>query len=608
MQMIDESSINLTNYLSEKRSKISNLSSIHMLLEKLQFLAKIPTVLQEGLDTQKYGYCSHYYAKTKDIIEKYQHIPSFKRIMDSSTYLSDQVHNRLWEKLEDLEVNGKRLKKYIGFLLVLRKSSPVEIQQHWIKVRLEFLKKLVEPFKIFPIVESNFNPFFDALHKTLFPSFVQYVETFQVAFIDNNQEFYNKRNVVALLEESICAIFEVYIQTVSQKLLESNSPSLIGSAIDIILQRLDETNTEYFNDYINIGNRTSGLINSICSTLVGHNFKSFLGSLDELLNNVGDELSKKSGGQDPLYYQNIVDESVNFINNGLEDLMNGIEPMIMGINSPTFISSLAIGIYSLFEDINARALNCIEIDGSELPSKTYLLIITRLWLSLESNAVEVVETRIREILERTKSKAEFDISPKELKDSVYITAQKVLSHYVRLKSQKIGAMIRTAISTPNWLNRKEPRAVEMIIEMVLDEIRLLETHLSKLFPDNMASRVDRGRRSNVSSTELQFLKQLQFFGNVEFNGNAVLSAIIKICLKTFLECVRLTTLSDHGFQQIQVNIYFMRNRLNETASEPVLNNLLDEIYTCASERSLDPIPLDDEIVSKICEEALQKSK
>ena len=45
------------------------------------------------------------------------------------------------------------------------------------------------------------------------------------------------------------------------------------------------------------------------------------------------------------------------------------------------------------------------------------------------------------------------------------------------EAERLGQMIRKAVETSNWLNRKEPRDVEMIIEMLLDEIRQLQNHL-----------------------------------------------------------------------------------------------------------------------------------
>jgi hypothetical protein len=51
-----------------------------------------------------------------------------------------------------------------------------------------------------------------------------------------------------------------------------------------------------------------------------------------------------------------------------------------------------------------------------------------------------------------------------------------------------------------------------------------------------------------------FNEKIEIFSPVDFSRISILTGIVKIALKTLLECVRLRTFSRFGFQQMQVPI------------------------------------------------------
>ncbi|OTF79418.1 hypothetical protein BLA29_004436 [Euroglyphus maynei] len=64
-------------------------------------------------------------------------------------------------------------------------------------------------------------------------------------------------------------------------------------------------------------------------------------------------------------------------------------------------------------------------------------------------------------------------------------------------------------------------------------------------------------------------------------------------IKTLIECVRLCTFSRYGFQQIQVDSYFIQTRLWRFASdEKIIVNLIDEVITSSKKRCMDPIGME----------------
>ncbi|KAF3967252.1 hypothetical protein CMV_008720 [Castanea mollissima] len=75
------------------------------------------------------------------------------------------------------------------------------------------------------------------------------------------------------------------------------------------------------------------------------------------------------------------------------------------------------------------------------------------------------------------------------------------------------------------------------------------------------------------------------------------------------EFVRLQTFNWSGFQQIQLDIQFLRTPLKETVEdEAAVDFLLDEVIVGALERCLDPIPLEPPILDKLIQAKLAKTR
>ncbi|KAM6073618.1 vacuolar protein sorting-associated protein 51 homolog [Chlamydotis macqueenii] len=106
----------------------------------------------------------------------------------------------------------------------------------------------------------------------------------------------------------------------------------------------------------------------------------------------------------------------------------------------------------------------------------------------------------------------------------------------------------------------------------------------------------------LSNIQKLFSERIDIFSPVEFNKVSVLTGIIKISLKTLLECVRLRTLGRFGLQQVQVDGHYLQLYLwRFAADERVVQGLLDEVAASAAHRCLDPVPMEHSVVELICE-------
>ncbi len=64
------------------------------------------------------------------------------------------------------------------------------------------------------------------------------------------------------------------------------------------------------------------------------------------------------------------------------------------------------------------------------------------------------------------------------------------------------------------------------------------------------------------------------FSPVEASKVSILTGIIKIALKTMLECMRLRTFSRYGFQQMQVDVHYLNLYLWRFVSDENLVSFL----------------------------------
>lgn len=113
--------------------------------------------------------------------------------------------------------------------------------------------------------------------------------------------------------------------------------------------------------------------------------------------------------------------------------------------------------------------------------------------------------------------------------------------------------------------------------------QLLETHLAKLFKQKVEI-FTKVEFTQVSSSHQIGDSKVKVFIDQNISSllvklqESVVTTIVKLCLKSLQEYVRLQTFNRSGFQQIQLDIQFLRASLRETVEdEAAMDFLLDEV-------------------------------
>lgn len=264
--------------------------------------------------------------------------------------------------------------------------------------------------------------------------------------------------------------------------------------------------------------------------------------------------------------------------------------------------------------------------GSTPPA--LLLLLSRLCLDYETSAISYILTLTDEqfLVQHHSPVTPVTTLCAEAREA----AQKLLNHYVKVQGLIISQMLRKSVETRDWVNTIEPRNVRAVMKRVVEDTTSIDVQVGLLYEEGVrkAHSSDSSKRtfSVYSSSRQQaryaasytpsapmdtnllsnihklFSERIDIFSSVEFNKVSVMTGIIKISLKTFLECVRLRTFGRYGLQQIQVDCHYLQMYLWRFVSdENLVHFLLDEIVGSSAHRCLDPAPMEQSVIEVICE-------
>ena len=238
-----------------------------------------------------------------------------------------------------------------------------------------------------------------------------------------------------------------------------------------------------------------------------------------------------------------------------------------------------------------------------LPPAVFMLFLMRLCSFLEAQTVPAVAARLSSVFQEGQSPT---FNAAAVQRLLRTAAARLLIGYVQQQGRKLSKLVRRSMATPDWLSLPEPRDVRPVCDTILSELAVMEAQVAHLLPletgtartgaaAQAAGPNDGGDRSKISRNVAKlFQEKLRIFDEVESTRAAVMLGIVKIALKSWVECVRLVTLSRNGFHQLQLDAHHMRSPLRAYASSSpaVVDSLLDEVIAAAGDRCADaPVAL-----------------
>ncbi len=242
MKSVTENSAKVNDALKDRRSKVSDLSSTHALLKKLQFLFELPSKLKECIDEENWALGVKFYVRAQRVLDQYRHVASFGGIKGDCDKIMIELRDRLRERLKSSESTPTDMAECVHLLLQLNEpidqlcddyleTSNVKLQQS-----LESMTKQVEVAQnsnvdVLEFVDQSCNTFLSDLNLVM----ASFNDTFMA--IDESKAAAKLTKFVLVLMEAFTAIIK------ERMLLETNlgETALLIRALDRFHRRLQAT-------------------------------------------------------------------------------------------------------------------------------------------------------------------------------------------------------------------------------------------------------------------------------------------------------------------------------------------------------------------------------
>ncbi|XP_052229082.1 vacuolar protein sorting-associated protein 51 homolog isoform X2 [Dreissena polymorpha] len=658
MSRITEFSGSVSQTLDDRRQQITKLAGVHSLLKKLQFLFELPARLKKCIELKAYSQAVRYYTKAQRILLQYQHMPSFQGINTDCVHIMEQLAATLKQQFHDKQSSPRQLAECVDLLLQLREPAEqlceefLKHARHKLDCDLEELQYQISWTKGEASPQSPERP---AQAYTSTPMDVlEFIDSGCNGFLSNmclviasyNDMFLNKQDNEALeniamkkLVHFVNSLMEQYFQAVKMRIQlerETGDNTILVRALDRFHRRLQAMNKLLPDtDFSRAG---TDIVSSAARDRVDHYLESLKQHFADCLTDVRQNLAspRPAGKQEAALnlgelLSGVQLNTVDQVKSVLINLQVFIAPDITFAMKPYFRGAFCTtGVREGLVVAFVRHLTTVCHDFCEgggergAAPPALLLILSRLCSDFENSTISYLITLTEEQFDMDSRNEMTSIS--DLCNEVKVTAQKLLNHYVKVQGLAISQMLRKSVETRDWLNTIEPRNVRAVMKRVVEDITAIDSQVGQLYEEGVrkerssdssrrahsysASQQRRGQwaftpsidNSLISNIQKLFSEKIEIFSAVEFSKVSVLTGIVKISLKTFMECVRLRIFGRYGLQQIQVDTNYLQIHLwGFVSDENLVQCLLDEIVCSTVHRCLDPVLMEPSVIELICD-------
>ncbi|XP_061659642.1 vacuolar protein sorting-associated protein 51 homolog [Syngnathoides biaculeatus] len=664
MAAITDFSARISGTLEDQHAQITKLSGVHALLRKLQFLFELPARLKKCLELRAYAQAVTSHRRARCVLQQYSHLPSFKGIQDDCRAIVDQLAQELRRKFRDGGSGPKDLSECVELLLQLDEPAE-ELCEKFLShagarltLDLRSLEAEIRPGPA-PASNSDILEFMDRGCNEFVSSLCLVITSYQELFVNRAQtgELASKNipqmatgKLHAFVDDLAARYFSLVERRIgAEKGVGDNS--LLVRALDRFHRRLQAV-AKLLPDSP-VPERGAEIVIRAAAERVRQYLAALQSFYVDSLTDVRQALATprlapgvpRSGG--PASGRDAPTGLPELLSSLSASLLNQIKSVLASVhlftakditfsNKPYFKGefccqgvreSLVVSFIKFVCQSSRQFCESAGDKGGSTPP-ALLLLLSRLCLDYETSTISYILTLTDEqFLAQHHSPV---TAVTALCADAREAAQKLLNHYVKVQGLIISQMLRKSVETRDWVNTIEPRNVRAVMKRVVEDATSIDVQVGLLYEEGVrkAHSSDSSKRtfSVYSSSRQQsryaasytpsapmdtnllsnihklFSERIDIFSSVDFNKVSVMTGIIKISLKTFLECVRLRTFGRYGLQQIQVDCHYLQMYLWRFVSdENLVHFLLDEIVGSSAHRCLDPAPMEQSVIEVICE-------
>ncbi|XP_064542617.1 vacuolar protein sorting-associated protein 51 homolog [Drosophila montana] len=645
MQSITTFSEQITGTLQGTRSQLCRLSEKHSLLKRLQFLSTLPAKLKSLIEEQNYAQAVQDYLHAQKVFAQYGRQPSFDGIQRDCDAIMAELKERLRQDFQRAGNTAQSLTE-IGELLLQLDEKTSDLASEMLRCAAKRLHEQIVMLQdqterdMLEFVDMGIDGFLNDLALVVTSYFDMFVAKHYEHERDDFQE--NALNELNLfLNENI----DKYL-TLVQDRVESDigygDTQVMLRALDRLHRRLQAMRNICRG--LQVQRNTLDIIIAAAHQLCDAHGKSLRDHFADSLSAV--RLSLVSAKSDLAAGVSLNDLISNLYVAMVEKIKGVLQDLMIFLRTDWSFNIKAehkgaLCVEGIRENLligflrHISKVMCGFADASSSSPPNLLLVLSKTCLELEQQGVHILIALVDDLYEIESENSATLTHETEICAEMRETAQSLLDAYVRLQGTNISQMLRKSVETRDWLNCLEPRSVRAVMKRVVEELGSIETVVASLYESagnagfrttassdssrktyfsnfNASKPQYRSNWSNYTPSQLEssyvsnihrlFSERVDIFTSVEFSKASIVMGIIKIGLKTLLECVRLRTFSKFGLQQIQVDAHYLQMNLWRFVSdENLVNFLLDEILGSAVHRCLESVLMEPNAVEIICE-------
>lgn len=657
MEQITEASNSINSALADRKQEISQLCGVHHLLKKLQFLFELPKRLNKCLEMGFHAQAVRTYTKAHRVLEQYQHMPSFHGIQRDCAAIVGELKTTLRQKLDDEESSTAVITETVDLLLELKESSTDLCQQflanskRQLEKDLEAVREAGRPRE----VEGEEPHMMDVLEYVslvcsgLLANVSLVIQSCYDMFVRRHMTSDPAQQRIAAeaqqtLTDFVQTLVDSCLQSVQERLQKEarhlDSGQLVR-ALDKISSKLQAM--DRLLPSAGLSQYSKFLVEQVAQVHTECHAQRLKQSFTDALMEVRHSLATSKGtGTTPFQAPSLNEHCTALyatIKSGLESSLAQVKEFIG--STVTFAtraefreefcltrvrSGVVMGFIQFVLDTCMGFTETAGEQGSSSYPPSLVLILSRLVHDMERSTISYLVSYGDEKFPPDEHGPIVATPTTEVLKTAKCIAQTLLNHYVKVQGQVISQMIRKSVETRDWLNTIEPRNVRSVMKRIVEEVTTIDKQVGTLYEEGAkkeqgsegsrhtynyhsitqskgypyaTSAMDSSLLSNIQKL---FYERIEVFGTVDFYKLAIVTGIIKIVLKAFLECVRLRTFGKFGLQQMQVDAHYLQIYLwRFVPDEHLVRVLLEQVVSSTIERCVDPVLMERSVVEVICE-------
>ncbi|VDK82259.1 unnamed protein product [Litomosoides sigmodontis] len=602
----------LSSAFSKHRANVSELSGANKKVKGLQFLLCLPQKLQSLVEQKNYEEAVKIYSKARPSLLHCKDLSSISDIYDEALTIMGTVEDELKQIVSGCLISSDELSQAITLLLQLGVQSSAVYNDFLASCKRNLSNQLAAM----------------RTQKQNTADVLEFVDNCCSSFLTDlslvttiNQRFFPNEIIAGNVDELMDSLMNQFEEVVRIRFLEETDAAecaLVVRALDRFYRRMSSCNqlihgVDYFPLCISMLNIVSRHEIELAQNQVVERVSSSLLQIQE-------ELTAPRSLSNTSSLNGIISRLEHSL---LVQIKTALASLLLFTASDMTFSSLDQAQFSLgfgidvhellvvksLDEIAQLGLKFCDVTSQKLPLLPVVyVVLAQFFMTIESHSVVYImnlcQEQFRLVEEREKGAKSRLSSVEKVRVHLRTAAYELLKYYV----------LKRSIESRDWLSCSEPTAVRSAVKHFVSDLASIDSAI-KPFMDE-GTRKERLLESNssrshsrrtfdtcsISSTlDKLWSERIDFCTNVEFNRMSILTAIVNVALKSFLECVRLHILSRFGLQQIQVDCCFLRQNLwHHLSDEQIALSLIDEIVSSAVHRSVDPKLMEPGAVKALC--------